>query len=260
MNTVVAAPRSTSSLGRFWRYYFRSLQQVMRDWAFLVFIIGLPTTIYLFFAAIYGNQQIQPGLGVDAMMMITMGTYGGMGAAISAGAIIQTERSSGWFRQLMLTPLTGTQYLLAKLLVAVTTVVPAVAVVFLAGRLRGVHLELSQWLASFVLLVLVLIPFVLLGLDIALALRPQAAQGASTFAMLLLAMVGGLWFPLQMMPPAMRAVGELTPSYWASEIGKLPIINHGFPWRGAIVIAVWTAVLLVLGVVGYRRASKNARR
>lgn len=92
----------------FTHYLLHSWLGTLRDWSFLAFILAMPVTIYLFFAGIYGAQLSEGGVDVAAIMMVTMATYGALGAAMSAGNQITNERSTGWFRQLMITALTPT--------------------------------------------------------------------------------------------------------------------------------------------------------
>lgn len=161
---------------RLLHYFIHSLAAMLRDWAFMAFIIALPVTMYLFFAGIYGDQEIAGGVTVAAVMMITMATYGGLGAAMNAGSVIQSERSSGWFRQLTLSPLTPGQFIVAKVATAICAVIPALLAVFIAGIIRGVRLPLTTWLATFGLLLAALLPMVFLGLVIGLWFRQQARE------------------------------------------------------------------------------------
>ncbi|GAB3624589.1 ABC transporter permease [Mariniluteicoccus endophyticus] len=241
-------------------YTIASLGLVLRDWSFIAFVLAMPVSIYLFFAGIYGHEMSDNGTPVAAIMMATMATYGGLGAAMSAGNQIQTERTTGWFRQLMLTGLTPAQFVVGKIVTAVGVVLPAIGIVFVAGALRGVRLPLSTWAVSFVLITLALLPMVLLGLVLGLWLRPTAAGAATTLTMLALSMVGGLWFPLDMMPAVMQTVGRLLPSYWAGQLGVWPIGGGAFPWRGVLVIGCWTVGLIVVGALGYGRAVRSSRR
>lgn len=254
---VAAAPRRSNP---FVHYTLHSLLIMMRDWTFLAFVVAMPTTMYLFFASIYGDLPTAGGVSVAAVMMVTMATYGGLGAAMAAGNQIQNERSTGWFRQLMVTGLTPVQFILAKVIVAIGVVIPAIGIVFLAGAVRGVRLDAGVWAASGALLLVALLPMILLGLVIGLWLKPAAASAATTLVMLSLSMLGGLWFPLDMMPPAMQAVGRLLPSYWAGQIGTWPIVGGAFPWQGVLVIGTWAAALIVLGGFGYRRAVRTSKR
>ena len=78
--------------------------------------------------------------------------------------------------------------------------------------------------------------------------------------MLALSMLGGLWFPLEMMPEAMQTVGKLLPSYWAGRIGTWPLVGGDFPTQGVLVIGTWAVVLVGLGALGYGRAVRTSRR
>ena len=253
--------KPTGSTRRFLHYTGQSILTQVRDWAFLGFIIVMPTTVYLFFSGIYGDRATD-GSGVDvaAVMMVMMATYGGLGAAMNAGSQIQSERSSGWFRQLMVTALTPAQFVAAKVITAVVVVIPAIGTVFVAGAVRGVRLDAGIWAASLGLIVAALLPMVLFGLVIALWFKPQTATAATTLTMMALAMLGGLWFPLEMMPGAMQPLGRLLPSYWASQVGAWPLVGGDFPVQGVLVLGCWLAVLVAVGGLGYRRAVRTSRR
>lgn len=266
LTTPLTTPRldahrpGSGSLRCFAHYVGASIAALVREWSFLTFIIALPTVMYLFFSGIYGAEMSQAGVQVKAIMMVTMAAYGGLGAALNAGATIQAERSSGWFRQLMLTPLTPTQFFTSKVITAVAVVIPALLAVFIAGIVMGVRIPATTWLAVGGLLLASLLPMVVLGLVIGLWFKQQTASAVTTLVMLALSMIGGLWFPLDMMPGFMQTIGKLLPSYWAGQIGMWPLVDGAFPWRGVLVIAVWTLTLVALGALGYRRAVRTSRR
>lgn len=241
-------------------YLAHSWLGTMRDWSFLAFIIAMPTSLYLFFSGVYGDHINQSGTSVAATMMVTMAAYGGLGAAMSAGNQITNERSTGWFRQLMITALTPTQFLVAKIVVAIGVVIPAIAVVFAAGVVRGVRMDAETWLAAGALTTAALLPMAILGLTLGLWFKPAAASAATTLGMLTLSMLGGLWFPLHMMPESMQVLGKLLPSYWAGQIGIWPLEGGDFPVRGVVTIGIWTLALVALGALGYRRAVRVSRR
>lgn len=252
------SPPSIRQERRLLHYLGQSITIQLRDWAFLGFVIVMPTSVYLFFVTIYGGQS--SGQEVAAFMMVMMGAYGGLGAAMNAGSQIQSERSSGWFRQLMLTSLTPTQFVLAKIVTAVAVVVPAISAVFIAGAACGVRLDAGVWAASLALMVGALLPMVVLGLVIGLWFKPQTATAVTTFAMLALAMLGGLWFPLDLMPAAMQTIGRLLPSYWVSQIGSWPLTGGAFPWTGVAVLVGWLVALAALGALGYGHSVRTSRR
>ena len=98
------------------------------------------------------------------------------------------------------------------------------------------------------------------GLVIALWFKPQTAMAVTTLTMMALAMLGGLWYPLEMMPAGMQTIGRLLPSYWASQIGSWPLTGGAFPVQGVLVLGGWLVVLVGLGALGYRRAIRTSRR
>ncbi len=251
---------SSGSVPRLLAYVWSSLVRSITDWSFLAFVIAIPVTMYLFFSAVYGAELTDGGVTVSAVMMATMATYGGLGAAMSAGANIQTERTTGWVRQLLLTALTPTEFMVGRVIAAVLIVAPAIGAVFLTGALRGVTLPPGTWAAAFGLTLVALLPMIVLGLVIGLLFKPQTASAATTLVIMALSMVGGLWFPLDMMPQFMQAIGRLLPSYWAGRLGVWPITGGDFPLQGVVVIGVWTLALVVTGLLSYRRAIRSTRR
>lgn len=255
-----AIRRPTGSVQRLLHYTAQSILTQVRNWAFLGFIIVMPTTIYLFFSGMFGDRATDSAVNVAALMMVMMATYGGLGAAMTAGTQIQSERSSGWFRQLMVTALTPAHFVVAKVITAVVVVIPAIGAVFVAGAIRGVRLDAGAWAASLGLIVTALLPMVVCGLVIALWFSPPTATAVTTLSMMALAMLGGLWYPLEMMPAVMQAIGKLLPSYWAGQIGTWPLVGGEFPTQGVLVLGGWLVVLVALGALGYRRAIRTSRR
>lgn len=241
------------------RYLGASLRHMLSDAGFVGFILALPTAMYIFFSQLYGSD---PSFGSDAKVqfMVQMATYGAMGSALSAGNTIQTERSTGWFRQLMLSSLTPTTFFVVRALAALLMILPPVALVLVVGRIDGIELELGTWFAIAGVALVVLLPFVVMGLVVGLWLKPQTANAATTFLMLGLGMLGGMWVPMEMMPDAMQTIGKALPSYWAVEMAKLPITGDAVPMTGVLVLLGWTIGLTLLGVLGYRRAVATSKR
>ena len=105
-----------------------------------------------------------------------------------------------------------------------------------------------------------LLPLAVLGIVIGLWVKAEAVQGLTTLLLLVLALLGGLWFPAQLMPAAMQHIAHLLPSYWLAALGRYPFGTGPFPWTGVLVLGTWCAVLTVLGGLGYRRAVASSRR
>ena len=94
----------------------------------------------------------------------------------------------------------------------------------------------------------------LLGIVIGLWVKAEVVQGLTTLALLVLSMLGGLWFPVELMPSAMQSVAHALPSYWLAELGRYPFLPGGdFPGPG-----VWVLLGLVAGADSARRAGLSS--
>lgn len=241
-------------------YALHSAVLTAKNFSFVIFTVIMPVTLYLVFSAIYGRGA--DGELASAMIMVSMAAYGSLGAAMSGGAQLALERRSGWFRQLMITSVAPRVFLWARAAVIMLLVLPALLLVFAAGALLGgVTAPAGQWLASLGLLWLGLVPLTLLGVVVGVWVKAEAVQGVTTLLLLGLSLLGGLWFPVEAMPSAMKVVAHALPSYWLGELGRYPFLpGADFPSTGIWVLLAWSAVLTVLGALGYRRAAATSKR
>jgi ABC-2 type transport system permease protein len=243
-------------------YTVNSALLTAKNFGFLIFSIAMPVILYIVFSKIFGSEPTDSGVSYAPMIMVSMAAYGSLGAAMSGGAQLAVERRSGWFRQLTLTMLPPRTFLWSRAAVIMFVVLPALVLVFAAGFvIGGVRAPAGVWLASLGLMWLGLIPLTILGIVVGLWVRAEAVQGLTTLLLLILAMLGGLWFPVEVMPTVMRNIAHALPSYWLAELGRPPFIpGSAFPWTGVLVLLAWSAVLSVLGALGYRRAAANSKR
>lgn len=237
------------------RYALMSTRLTFRNLRFLVLTVALPLLLFVLYANIYQGQDAGGGLTVVAYLMVSMASFGCIGAAINTGARIATERQVGWNRQLRLTALPGSSYLVAKAIVSMLVTLPALLLVFLAGATIGdVQLSASQWLGTGLAVWLGLIPFAVLGLVIGFAGTVDTVQPISMITYLGLSILGGLWFPVEAFPAFLQQVAKVTPSYWLADLGRSVLAGDGVPVNAVLVLAAWTLVLGAVGVWSYRRS------
>jgi ABC-2 type transport system permease protein len=237
------------------RYALISTRLAYRNVRFLVLTVALPLLLFLLYANLYRGQDAGDGLTVVAYLMVSMASFGCIGAAINTGARIAIERQVGWNRQLRLSALPGSSYLVAKAIVSMLVTLPALILVFLAGAtVGGVQLSAGQWLATGLAVWLGLIPFAVLGLVIGFAGSVDTVQPISMITYLGLSILGGLWFPVEAFPEFLQQIAKLTPSYWLADLGRTVVAGQGVPTEAVLVLAGWTLVLGAVGVWAYRRS------
>ena len=237
------------------RYALMSTRLAYRNVRFLVLTVALPLLLFLLYANLYQGQDAGDGLTVVAYLMVSMAAFGCIGAAINTGARVAIERQVGWNRQLRLTALPGSSYLVAKAIVSMLVTLPALLLVFLAGATIGdVHLSAGQWVGTGLAVWLGLIPFAVLGLVIGFAGTVDTVQPISMITYLGLSILGGLWFPVEAFPAFLQQVAKLTPSYWLADLGRSVLAGQGVPVDAVLVLTAWTLVLGAVGVWAYRRS------
>src|SRR5262249_56374821 len=91
--------------------------RLLRNRRTVIFALVTPSIFFLLFGlnAAYASESAGKG-NVSAFILISMALYGSVLATTSGGAMISIERAQGWTRQLRLTPLSPSAYVVTKTL------------------------------------------------------------------------------------------------------------------------------------------------
>lgn len=242
------------------RYFGLELTRQLRNARSLIFTFAIPVLMLLIFGGAYGSQyDTIAHLPWIIVTTVQMGGYGAMMAALAQAFTIVNERSVGWNRQLRITPLSGTGYLVSK--VAATLVVGLLSLlVVIAVAISALHAQLSVagWVMAALGLWLGVIPFALLAILIAQFAKPQFAQPLFMVTFLGIAILGGLWIPLDIMPHWVSNIAQIVPSYWLNRLGQMGAGMNGNAGTAVLVLGAWTVVLAGLITRRYRRDSARA--
>lgn len=235
-------------------YLILEVRRAMRNRRFLIFSVAFPVLLFLLYVSIF-TQGDKTGIGV---LMVNMTAFGALSASLFAGGRVALERALGWQRQLRLTPLPGSGYLVAKGITGMLTALPAVVLVPLVGVVvEGVSLDATGWLRVTLGIWLAVIPFVLFGLLIGQTGTPDSVQQITSITMLVMSLVGGIFIPIDSMPGWLMDIAHVLPSYWLGQIGRGAVtadlsVSLG---KAVLVLAAWTVVLGVAVVRRYQRDS-----
>ncbi|WP_329616616.1 ABC transporter permease [Streptomyces brevispora] len=237
-------------------YIVLEIRRTLRDGFFLIFGTGMPVMMYLLFTNIGGGEGVD---GWKTAAMVGMAAYGALGSAMSIGTGVASDKSLGWLQQLRVTPLSPSQAVVGRAISGSVTVLPTILTVLLAGALvNGVRLSAWQWLALVLLLWIGALPFTLLGIGNGYRLTPQGTGVVNVACLMGFAIVGGLWFPLELLPGWLGSIGEFTPANRFAELGWAATDGHA---PGATTIGVLTVWLLLFGtyaVISYRRSARTS--
>ncbi len=234
------------------------LLRLIRNRRVTIFSMLLPAMLLLVIGGANEHQQFG-GVSAAAYVMMSMAVYGAMTAAIGSGGSIAVERGLGWNRQLRLTPLCPGRYVLTKFLLSLVMALPPVAVTFAVGALAlDIRLPASVWAASLVAAWLSAIPFATLGIVVGYLAKPDSVQQVSGLLFMALAIFGGLWIPVEVMPHVVRFIAEYTPAYWAGRVARAPLTDGSVSLHAVVVLAAWTAVLALVARRRFRADTARA--
>jgi ABC-2 type transport system permease protein len=190
-------------------------------------------------SAVRGASQEAQGfaqysMGFTVMFMMFMALSG-------AGGFLE-EREMGTFPRLLTTPTNAATLVGGKLTgIFVTTIAQAGAMVVIGATLFGV-----AWGRDPLAVAAVLIPYGLAatGLSIAVSTmvrtRSQMA-GLSPILAVSMAMLGGCYWPVDIVSPLMRDIGSAVPTYWAMQgLTSVVVRNQG-------LAAAATPALILVG-------------
>jgi ABC-2 type transport system permease protein len=231
------------------RYLVIETRRVVRSPRFLITTVGMPVAFYLLFSSMGGKGDPT----AKAVMMAGMAGFGGLTAAVSTGARIAAERAAGWQRQLRLTPLPPSAYLVAKALLGMLVALGPMLLVYGIGVATGVHLDAGEWALLVVGTWLALTPLAVLGVLVGQIATPDSVQAIGGATFMLLSLGGGLWFPPDAMPAWLQQIAHALPSYWMGGIGRDVVQHHAFQQKAIWVLLAWT-VGLGIGVARRFRA------
>jgi ABC-2 type transport system permease protein len=242
-----------------WFTYTRfELLRTFRNRRFFIFSLVFPLILYFVIAGPNKNDHNFSNSGVSAPLyyMVGLASFGTMTAMLSSGARIATEREAGWNRQLRLTPLRPRAYLRAKVLTAYLMACVTIALLYISGASLGVSLPAGDWVRMTLLILVGLVPFAAGGILIGHLVTPDSVGPVMGGVTSLLALVSGTWFPLGH-SGFLYHLALYLPSYWIVQAGPVALLGHGWPARGWIVIAAWTAVLVVFALRAFGRDTQR---
>ena len=183
------------------------LAVIARNGEQLLVVIGIPTTLLLFFSNIdllptSGQNNVDfllPGILALAVMSTAM---------VSLGIATGFERSYAVLKRLGATPLGVPRLVLAKSCAVGIIEAIQFLVLIVIGVILGWSPTDTSWGQCFIALILGTLAFAGLGLLMAGTLKAELNLAAQNAIYLILLLIGGVVIPLTSLPSSLRAIGS----------------------------------------------------
>ena len=237
-------------------YSLRTAKEILRDPLNLGFGLGFPLVLLFLLSAIQANipvslfelEMLTPGLTVFGLAFMTL----------FSAALIAKDRSSSLLQRLYTTPLRPADYILGYMLPVLPISAAQCVLCYLAAACLGLKLTVNVLWA-----VLLLIPaeifFIALGLLCGSVLTDKQVGGiCGALLTNLTAWLSGVWFDLDLVGGAFKAIAYALPFVHAVEMERAVLVgNFGAVWPHLLWVLGYAAVALVAAVLLFLRQMKR---
>lgn len=165
---------------------------------------------------------------------------------IGLSATFAYERQKGTLKRLFTTPVTRTVYLIATITGQVLTALLQMFLLIIFGILIMKAGWANEPLATLVMLLASALAAAAMGTMLGAFVKTEAqANGLSIMFGMVMALMGGCWYPLELFPPTIQQAMKVFPTTWAMQ-GLLDVVQRG---RGLAAVLPEAAVLLGFAIL-----------
>ncbi|KTD85021.1 ABC transporter permease [Paenibacillus etheri] len=230
--------------------------RIIRNPYYVFWSLFMPIMFYFIFTRVVNTGNDDPTWRAHYLM--SMATFSVMGSAImTLGIRLVQERTQGWTTFIRITPLPGSVYFFGKMFGQTMMHLFSVICIFIAGYLiNGVSLSAGQWVLSGLWILIGSLPFLAIGTLVGAMKRVDTASGVSNVIYMALAVAGGMWMPIEILPRLMQKIGHWLPSYNYGN-GAWEIVRGSAPhWSNVLILLGYLVVFMLLSV--YIRKKQEA--
>lgn len=234
---------------------------VFRNKAFFFFDMALPVIFYLLY-----TKVLTTGISKAAMSnwnkeyLISMMIYSCMlGGIITTSNTLLADQTSHFTLFVSLKPISKLQYYSSMAIVFLCLNLISSIVICLVGVSVN-HVTISLPLIALLLLINLIgtIPLILLGALTSLAKSPNTVNLLNNIIVFPLAIISGLWWPIQMMPNWLQQIGKLMPTYQLAHLDTNLINKANFDFTAIFIISAWFIIIsLILLVISKIQKNKG---
>jgi ABC-2 type transport system permease protein len=230
------------------------LRLLLREPMPAFFALAFPTLLVVILGSVSAFREPQADLGggrlIDVYVGISVALTLAMLGLQFTPAVLASYRERGVLRRLAVTPVSPAMLLGAQLVASLLTAVASGALVIAVGRV-AFGVALPRQLAGFVLAyLLAALGVFAIGLLIA-ALVPTGKAGNTVGTLLFFPSMffAGLWTPRELMPAALRRIGDFTPLGAGERALHDAMSGH---WPGLLSATVLVGYVVVFGLAAAR--------
>lgn len=221
----------------------------LRSWKSLILSLGIPIGFFLLFASTYDVGDlpidIQNKIFKEVLMMMTISSVLSL-VTYNLPYHLQEDRTGNRLRALLHTPVTFWQYAVVKMLRLLFFFALSVVLVFLVGHfVKDISMPALEWLVSAGFILLGAILMLPIGILLGQIKSAETLSILSNISFMGLAMLGGLWYPIQSFPDWLQKVVKITPTHHYLNL-LVSYYDDAFSWKSLAILMGYGIITLGL--------------
>ncbi|MGT2771824.1 ABC transporter permease [Streptococcus marimammalium] len=233
--------------------------QAKRTISSFILGIGMPIAFFLIFSSIWMGElpkDIQPL--VIRQYMMSMTAFSSISFALFTFPFsIQEDRNAHYIKHLNHSPVSIWQYFMAKIIRILISFLLAIIFVFLSGRfVQDVSMPINDWLNSGLLLFFGAICFMPLGILLSFIKSSETLSVLGNILYMGLAILGGLWMPVETFPSWLQTIAKFTPTYHYNNL-LISYFEKNFSRESLIILLFYAIVIIVISIFVKKKVEVN---
>lgn len=231
---------------------------IKRDVKTVFFAVFFPLFFYILYTRIFVFDMPESAMSIwQTDYMISMIIFGSLFTSVITQANTLLEDYTNHFQLFVhLTPTSKWSYFLSinavYVLINLTLIL---ALGLLAYFLNGVTLSFIQWVVFILIVLFGTVPFNLFGIVTSYGRKTTIVNLIGNLLVFPLAILGGLWWPLEIMPPWIVSIGERLVTNQILTLSSNWIYSSEFNFSSFLGIIIWI-IGLVIVVMGLEKLFK----
>lgn len=230
-----------------WAYFKHELLLLTRKRISLVLSILLPIIFYIIFTTIIQLPEFYEAKFYKEYMF-SMAVFSLSSFCLLTFPIdLIKDKQTGWQKNLFKTPLSPSSYYLGKTMKIMLLFCVAIILLFVTGHVyKGVSLSFDKWIVSGIFLWLGASTLLSLGILIAQIRDIENASHIANLVYLVLAMVSGLWFPVDQFPQWLQKIAYVMPTYHIKELAQVYVEESKVHVVSCCVLIAYVILFLMI--------------
>lgn len=216
----------------------------------LILAIGMPIGFFLLFTSIWAdNMPKEQQVFWVRQYMIQMTAFSSLSFAFfTLPYAFQEDRKGNRFKTIVHSPVPLWQYYVSKILSILVYFALSIIAVFAIGHfVKGVNMSAGDWLMSAGLLFVGAVCFMPFGALFAHIKSSQTLSLVANIFYMVMAVLGGLWMPVQTFPDFMQKIAKFTPTYHLNNL-FISYFKDNFSVRSLFILVGYAIIVLTIAL------------